>query len=165
MKPLVFDIGEIPHDGLEIEGRTDGDFFELPPDDDIRAAGPVDYHLQLDRGEDGLILAHGAVSAPFALRCVRCLEEFPLHCRLDPYFAEFETEPGQTAIDVGGRIREDLLFEVPSYPHCDEGDDADRACPMGAAFETPSAEAAGGGSDAWGALDQLNLGAKKGSND
>lgn len=78
-------------------------------------------------------------------------------------FAEFETEPGQTAIDVGGRIREDLLFEVPSYPHCDEGDDADRACPMGAAFETPTAEAAG--SDAWGALDQLNLGAKKGSND
>lgn len=150
-------LGEIPEYGYELRGATSRDIFELgSSDQDIRPAGPVvyDLHLSFPEGSD-LILAQGTLTAPFIARCVTCLEEFPLTIQLDSYVADFDL-PADGHLDLTERLREDILLEVPGYPHCDrDGDDPDRHCPAAGRFEARSTELEEPGPSAWDALDGL----------
>ncbi|MCB1230246.1 MAG: DUF177 domain-containing protein [Verrucomicrobiae bacterium] len=148
-------LGEIPEEGLEISGETSRDIFQLDPaDEEVQPAGPVRYDLHISDAGSDLLLAQGKLVAPFTLRCVACLEPFPFTLELDHYAADFDT-PASGKLDMTERIREDLLLEIPGYPHCDrDGDDPDRVCPAAGKFDgTDSQE--NRGNSAWDALDGL----------
>jgi uncharacterized metal-binding protein YceD (DUF177 family) len=152
---IALQTAEIPEEGLELSGKLNPEIFDLGPDDDVRPTGPIEYDLQVSRVGD-LVLAQGRVESPFTLQCVCCLEDFPLLNRIDDYIAEFDLDETGPEIDLSDRIREDLLLALPSYPHCDRGDDPDRICPMAGKFEGKSDEVeAPPGSGAWDALDKL----------
>lgn len=150
-------LGEIPEEGLHVEGQTTHDIFELDPDDqDIRPGGPMSYdlHLSLPDGAD-MILAQGAVAAPFIARCVACLEDFPLTVELDPYAADFDI-PSSGHLDLTDRLREDILLEIPGYPHCDRDcDDPGHVCSAAGRFDARRVETEDRGPSAWDALDDL----------
>lgn len=152
---IAIHLGEIPGEGLRLAGETAADIFELPESEmDAVPAGPVRYDLLLSEAGSGLILAQGSLVAPFRLRCVACLEEFPFTVHWEDYAAEFEA-PASGLLDLTDRIREDLLLELPAYPHCDrDSDEPDRRCPAAGAFDRPPGEGTGG-TGIWGALDRL----------
>ncbi|MCB1076915.1 MAG: hypothetical protein KDM63_13760 [Verrucomicrobiae bacterium] len=150
---ITVNLGEIPEEGLRLSGETQQDIFDLPETErDALPAGPVSYDLYLSEAGSGLILAQGRLKAPFRLRCVACLEEFPFTLQWNDYVAEFEI-PAAGQLDLTERIREDLLLELPAYPHCDRDNDApDHVCPAAGKFGA-SGPLPGSGPSAWDALD------------
>ena len=154
--------GEIPEEGLRLSGSLEKDIFQLDPGDNVQPGGPTRYELQIFRSGD-LVIAQGTVEAPFRLQCVVCLESFPFTCIVPDYVAEFDLE-GDGEIDLGDRLREDLLLALPAYPHCDRADDSNRICPMadrlGASESEPEA---GRKPSAWDALDGLETAGESGA--
>ena len=157
---IIVHLGEIPEDGLDIAGETRQDIFQFDPSEkEIAPAGPVRYELHVMDAGSGLLLVTGHLVAPFSLRCVACLEQFPHTLDWEGYAADFDI-PASGTLDMTERIREDILLELPSYPHCDrDGDDPSRVCPASALLEPePEGNEATGdsrGSSAWDALDGL----------
>jgi uncharacterized metal-binding protein YceD (DUF177 family) len=153
MKVNVLDVRERPR---ELD-------FELMPQDlalddveDIQFIAPIVGHFKFSAVSE-TILARGQLATRVRLTCVRCLEEFdtPLECRdVQLYFApapphsdeeesiievrpdEEEVEHFQNnEIDLTEELRELLLLECPSYPHCPSG------CEMKAPREQPADQA------------------------
>src|SRR2546423_15470668 len=96
------------------------------------------------------------LSQPVELRCVSCLQTFAHEIRV-PAFA-FHTElHGPETVDLTPFFREDILLNLPAYPHCDR--EGDRKCKGPkielAAAETPDGEAKR--EHDWEALDKLKL--------
>ncbi|MCB1065207.1 MAG: hypothetical protein KDN20_20110 [Verrucomicrobiae bacterium] len=159
---ITVNLSEMPEDGIQISGQTEQDIFELDPaDKEVSVAGPLEYDLHVSDVGGDLLLAQGQLVAPFTLRCVACLEDFPFTLYLEPYAADFD-RPASGVLDLTERIREDILLELPGYPHCDrENDDTEHTCPAAGRYsiadkDTPgNAEDPGQGPSAWDALDGL----------
>lgn len=157
---ITVNLGEIPEDGVQLVGETRRDIFDLPETEtDARPAGPLSYDLHVTEAGSGLLLAMGSLCAPFDLRCVACLEEFPYTLNWSDYVAEFDI-PASGVVDLTDRIREDVLLELPPYPHCDrDGDDPHRKCPAAGLFDRKTGEnERSGGPSPWGALDGFGKG-------
>ncbi len=145
---------QIPQDGLHLEGEEDCPIPELEKDA-IFCAGPLRYSLDLGLS-DGSLWANGALAQPVELACVACLERF-VHTINVPDFALHMELTGPETIDLAPAIREDLLLNLPSYPHCDR--DGGKVCPKpleqiarGEDEEDPARK------PDWSALDKLDLG-------
>jgi len=158
---LIIHLDEIPVAGLQITGETSEDIFQLS-DTDARPIGPVHYNLRAYNFQE-VVRVEGSLDADFELECTRCLEHFPYHHHIEKYSAEVETENRPT-IDLTDRIREDILLDLPAYPHCDAASD-DRECSVGDRFtarpdDIDDAEnddrdpPSQGAPDVWSALDQ-----------
>ncbi|QQL46311.1 YceD family protein [Sulfuriroseicoccus oceanibius] len=158
---LNIHLDDIPVAGLHVVGETSEDIFQLA-DNDARPLGPLHYDLRAYNFEE-VVRVEGTLEADFELECTRCLEHFPYHHRIENYSAEVETENRPT-IDLTERIREDILLDLPAYPHCDAASD-DRECSVGDRFtarpddiddaeEDASDPSSQDGPDVWSALDQ-----------
>jgi len=114
---------QIPAEGLHLEGDEECPIPELVSEG-IRCVGPLHYNLEV--GTSGTALwANGTLSQPLELTCVVCLEpfEFTIHV---PSFAMHTELAGPEVVDVTPWIREDILLNLPAYPHCDR--DGGRVC-------------------------------------
>jgi uncharacterized metal-binding protein YceD (DUF177 family) len=91
------------------------------------------------------------------LRCVACLEEFQHEISV-PAFALHTELHGPETVDITPFMREDILLNLPPYPHCDR--DGGRVC-KGAKVTKPDtiSESADVGKREhdWGALNKLKL--------
>jgi uncharacterized protein len=142
-------VKQIPPEGLHLEGEEDCPIEELEVED-VRCAGLLSYKIDIGVS-DGALWASGSLSQPVELRCVSCLEKF-VHRVQVPAFALHTELRGPETVDLTPFIREDLLLNLPTHPHCDR--DADRIC-------TPK-QIETGEQDAkrksdWSALDKLKL--------
>lgn len=106
--------GQLPADELDIELR----------DDIVQLAGPLEYNLEVQKLEDGL-LAQGSLSLPLMCHCVRCLKRFDQRLELSSWTAHLPLV-GEDAVAVDGDCvdltpdaREDILLEFPQHPLCD----------------------------------------------
>ena len=158
---IAVKLTEIPEEGLQFTGETSTDIFAFAETEtEVRPRGPVSYDLHLSRVGPELILAQGKLVGRFDLRCVVCLEHFPFTLTLDGYAADLDL-PEDGVLDLTERVREDLLLELPPYPHCDrDGDDPDRKCPLASQLADPDEKAddQDAGPSAWDALDGLDSG-------
>lgn len=156
---IALKLAEIPEEGLQFTGETSTDIFAFAETEtEVRPSGPVSYDLHLSRVGPELLLAQGQLVGRFHLRCVVCLEEFPFTLKLDGYAADLDL-PDDGTLDLTDRIREDLLLELPAYPHCDrDSNDPNRRCPAAHQLGEPegNADPSSGGSSAWDALDGLD---------
>ena len=118
---------QIPAEGLHLAGEEDCPIPQLDPEE-AQCAGPLRYALDVGISE-GALWANGALTQPVELRCVRCLESF---------------------------MREDILLNLPAYPHCDR--EGGRVCPVPMATKTDEDK---GVLEArppdWSALDKLKI--------
>ncbi len=115
---------QIPAKGLHLEDEEE---CRLPQLDrsEARCAGPL--HYSLDAGiSEGALWANGELTQPVELQCVRCLERFTFEIKVKDFGVHIELT-GQEEIDLTQFMREDLLLNLPAYPHCDR--EGGRICP------------------------------------
>lgn len=153
-------VADIPEEGLHLKGQFETDIFELSEEDDFSPTQGVRYDLKL-RNLESLVMVEGTLYALFESKCSRCLAPFPVHVVIPEWEVDFVLEDEEEAglINLGERIREDLLLELPSYLVCEEFL-AERKCPgeTSGHFEStdhtknPETQQA----DTWAALDGLN---------
>ena len=108
---------QIPHEGLHLEDEEDCPIPELEKEG-ILCAGPLRYSLDLGVSE-GSLWVNGRLSQPLELSCVSCLERF-VHTVEVPEFAILTELTGPETVDLTPFMREDILLNVPPYPHCDK---------------------------------------------
>ena len=60
------------------------------------------------------------------MRCVRCLESFPFDIEVKDFAVHTELT-GPEVVDLTPFMREDILLNLPPYPHCDR--EGGRVCP------------------------------------
>ena len=89
------------------------------------------------------------LTQPVEMSCVSCLEKFVHEIKV-PAFAIHMELHGPETVDLSPLIREDLLLNLPAYPHCDR--EGDRKCK---ATIPPPAEAESKRKPDWSALDKL----------
>jgi len=142
----------IPEGGVHLEGQETADILELN-DPTIRALQNVTYSLSV-QVEKNNVLVTGQLSLELELECVSCLRLFhyPL---VVPDFVYETTVGGRETIDLTPAIREDILLVLPSHPRCDW--DGHSEC-LGLRIEKgTSIDSVPEASNAWDALDELNL--------
>ncbi len=148
-------LNQIPPGGLHLEGEDDCPLRDLA---DVHCVGSLRYRLDLGVS-DGALWAQGMIAQTVELTCVSCLENFE-HEIAVPAFALHTELHGPETIDITPFLREDILLNLPPYPHCDR--DGGRECkgPKIAienhAASPERAEAEKRERD-WGALDNLKL--------
>jgi uncharacterized metal-binding protein YceD (DUF177 family) len=143
---------QIPAEGLHLEGEEDCPIGDVAGQE-VVCAGPLRYSLDVGISEDAL-WANGTLTQPVELQCVSCLEAF-VHDIEVPGFALHMELAGPEVVDFAPLIREDILLNLPAYPHCDRH--GGRVCPA------PDLQQLGGGATEevrkpdWSALDKLDL--------
>jgi uncharacterized metal-binding protein YceD (DUF177 family) len=143
---------QIPEGGVHLEGQERADILELN-DPTIRPLQNVTYSLSV-QAEKGSVLVTGQLSLELELECVSCLRLFhyPL---VVPDFVYETAVGGRETIDLTPVIREDILLVLPSHPRCDW--DGHSECPGLRIEKGTSIESVPEASNAWDALDELNL--------
>jgi DUF177 domain-containing protein len=144
---------QIPAGGLHLEGEEDCPIPQLDPEE-ARCAGPLRYALDAGVSE-GALWANGKLTQPAELRCVRCLESFPFDIEVKDFAVHTELA-GPEAVDLTPFMREDILLNLPAYPHCDR--EGGRVCPAVEAIKQPNESAAlEERPPNWSALEKLEL--------
>lgn len=145
---------QIPDDGLHFDGEEDCPINDLQ-NEEITCAGPLRYSIDVGISE-GALWANGHLAQPVELTCVSCLRRF-VHTVEVPAFAVHTELGGPELIDLTPQMREDILLNLPAYPHCDR--DGGLVCPGAKITVTAdeNAEAEKKRKAAWGALDELEL--------
>jgi uncharacterized metal-binding protein YceD (DUF177 family) len=145
---------QIPPEGLHLEGEEDCPLSELEPEQ-IRCAGALRYKLDLGVS-DGALWANGSLAQCVEISCVACLEKFVYEIKV-PAFAIHMELHGPEMIDLTPLVREELLLNMPAYPHCDR--DGGRKCKAAKIGETDLAQEqrAAKREHDWGELDRLKL--------
>jgi uncharacterized protein len=106
----------------------------------------------LDLGiSDGSLWANGTIAQTVELACVACLEKFQHEIKV-PAFALHTELHGPETVDITPFMREDILLNLPPYPHCDR--DGGRVCK---AAKVETHPAIGKAKADWSALDKLKL--------
>jgi uncharacterized metal-binding protein YceD (DUF177 family) len=144
---------QIPADGLHLEGEEDCPIPQLDPAE-ARCTGPLRYALELGIS-DGSLWAKGTLTQPVELHCVRCLEAFPFDIEVNDFTVHTELA-GPEVVDLTPFMREDILLNLPAYPHCDR--EGGRTCPIPEATKKEDAkEVLEARPPDWSALDKLKL--------
>jgi DUF177 domain-containing protein len=107
---------QIPAEGLHLEGEEDCPIPELAAEG-IRCAGPLRYDLDVGISS-GALWANGTLRQAVEVSCVACLEKFVYEIKV-PAFALHTELHGPETVDLTPFFREDILLNLPAYPHCD----------------------------------------------
>lgn len=123
--PLLVNLRHLEAHPLHVEGELPAAELDIDTRDEaIRLAGPLQYDLQVQKLEGGLLL-QGRLSLALECQCVRCLKAFKEVLRLEPwtthlpFHGEDAVEVVNDCVDLTPSIREDILLEFPQHPLCD----------------------------------------------
>jgi DUF177 domain-containing protein len=140
---------QIPDKGAHLEGEEDCPIQELEAEN-IRCAGPLHYSLDVGISGDSL-WANGTLRQPLELQCVSCLEKFVHTIEVTAFAVHIELT-GPETVDLTPQMREDILLNLPTHPHCDR--DGQRVCK--APHPDPATKEAQRKPD-WSPLDKLKI--------
>ena len=145
---------QIPDEGLHFDGEEACPIADLSGDE-VVCTGPLRYSLDVGISE-GALWANGTLAQPVAQKCVACLESFD-HEITVPEFAVVTESGGPETVDLTPLMREDLLLNLPAYPHCDR--EGGRVCPARALLDQANQRPSElkGAPPSWSALDDLKL--------
>ncbi|MGI8432009.1 MAG: YceD family protein [Chthoniobacterales bacterium] len=145
---------QIPDEGIHLAGEEECPIQPQLDATEVKCTGPLRYNLEVGISE-GSLWAKGELRQPVELHCVRCLEAFPFEIAVKD-FAIHTDLTGPETVDLTPFMREDILLNLPPYPHCDR--DGGRICPV------PEEEVSGAQAEPlearppdWSALDDLKL--------
>jgi uncharacterized metal-binding protein YceD (DUF177 family) len=152
-------LNQIPPEGLHLAGEEDCALGDLGSGE-IRCVGTMRYSLDLGIS-DGALWANGTIAQTVELACVACLEKFEHEIKV-PAFALHTELHGPETVDITPFMREDILLNLPPYPHCDrDGGKICRGAKTAAADKPESLEGEAKRKHDWGPLDQLRVEKKK----
>lgn len=123
--PITINLRHLEEHNVRLQGQLPVAELDLDPRDEvIRVGPPLDYDLEVQQLEEGL-LVQGRLQLPLNCECVRCLKAFqyPLvlpHYTLHVPLAGEEAAPVVSdCVDLTAYVREDILLEFPQHPLCD----------------------------------------------
>ena len=143
---------QIGAEGFHLEGEEECPIPELA-DEGTTCAGPLRYSLDVGISE-GSLWANGTLAQPVEIVCVACLEKFPYTIEVRDFALHTELG-GPELIDLTPFVREDILLNLPPYPHCDR--EGGRVCPAAQTKPADKAEGLAVRPPDWSALDKLEL--------
>ena len=145
---------QIPDEGIHFAGEEECPIQPQLDAAEVQCTGPLRYDLEVGISE-GALWANGELHQPVELHCVRCLEAFPYEIAVNDFALHTELT-GPEVIDLTPFMREDILLNLPPYPHCDRA--GGRICPV------PEEKVSGAKAEPlearppdWSALDDLKL--------
>ena len=143
--------GELPIGDLDIDAG----------DDVIRLAQPLQYDLEVQKLEGGL-LVQGSLRLLLDCQCVRCLKSFQHSLELKdwtlhlPLQGEDAIQVNNDCVDLTPYLREDILLEFPQHPLCEPDCRGLPQSTVGKARNTGSGQPREG-SSAWDELNKLKF--------
>jgi uncharacterized protein len=144
--------GELPVSELDIQTR----------DDVIRLSSPLQYDLEVQKLEEGL-LVQGKISLALQCQCVRCLRRFEYPLELDPWTVHLPLQGEESVpvvndcVDLTSAVREDILLEFPQHPLCERDCGGLRNASAGKSKTSSSLGQPNEGSPAWNELNKLKF--------
>ena len=158
--PLAVNLRHLAAHDVRLEGSLPVEELDIDPRDEvIQARQPLEYRLEVQQVEDGL-LVQGRLRLALECRCVRCLKAFRHHLTLDPWTCHLALHGEDCAVvvndcvDLTPYVREDILLEFPQHPLCQTDCPGLPKADDGKVRHASSDEAR---PSAWAALDKLKL--------
>lgn len=113
---MKISIQEIPDSGLELTEDFDAKIWDIETDE-IKYSDRVKVHAKINRDED-IVVVDLTAEGIMQLECARCLDVVDI-----PLFAElklhYDAKVPET-VDLGEKIREELMLNYPMKFVCDE---------------------------------------------
>lgn len=162
--PVTVNLRHFTEGPVELEGEVSPEELEVADvkDDLIAVREPLRYDLTVEKNENHLHV-HGLLELTVDATCKRCLKEFKLPIRLDPYHTYVPLEGEDAApvandlVDLSPYFREDMLLAFPQHPLCSENC-AGLPNVLGSKIASPENSQPGKESgSAWSELDKLKL--------
>ncbi len=126
--PLTVNLRHLEDHPIHLAGQLTVEELDIEPLDEVIAVNrPLDYDLEIERVEGGLLL-RGKLRLVLDCECVRCLRPFEYLLELKDWSAyaalqgEDSLPVSNDCVDLTPLLREDTLLEFPQHPLCD------RAC-------------------------------------
>ena len=94
---LIISLEEFPEEGRYLSGELDAAIFGIDSAA-LHSTGPLRYELEAQLFETELVL-RGSISAPFELRCDRCLNQFPYTVELEELAFSYDVK-GKLTLDI-----------------------------------------------------------------
>ena len=161
--PLSVNLRHLDAHNVELEGELPVEDLDLETRDEmIRVDHPLDYALEVQRVEDGLLI-QGRLRLMLECQCVRCLKVFPRDLELRnwtllvPLAGEEAAPVVSDCVDLTPYLREDILLEFPQHPLCEPGCRGLPKASIGKSNSTSSAGHSEDGSSAWDELNKLKF--------
>lgn len=160
--PLLVNLRHLEPDDLQLEGQLPAAELDIDTRDEIiQLAGPLDYKLEVQKIEDGL-LVQGRLKLGLECQCVRCLKTFEYRMELAawtcllPLKGEDAVAVVNDCVDLTPWVREDILLEFPQHPLCKRDCSGLRSGSVGTS-KPPSIGSTEEGSPAWKELNKLKF--------
>jgi uncharacterized metal-binding protein YceD (DUF177 family) len=161
--PLVINLRHLEAHSLKLKGELPVKDLDLDLRDDlIRAEKPLQYDLEAEQMDDGVLL-QGRLQLPLQCLCVRCLKPFEFQLTLGkwaqllPLAGEEKVSVINDCVDLTPFVREDILLEFPQHPLCEMNCRGLPKTSVGKAKKSSGGGQNEGRSSAWAALDKLKL--------
>ena len=123
--PLLVNLRHLEARDLHLEGKLPTAELDIETRDEIiRLNRPLEYVLEVQRIQDGLLVT-GQLRIALDCQCVRCLKGFSYQLDLPNWTLHLPLEGEDAApisndcVDLTPYIREDILLEFPPHPLCD----------------------------------------------
>ncbi len=161
--PLLVNLRHLDAHNLRLEGELPVTELDLDPRDEvIHVGGPLEYRLEVQKLEGGLLI-QGRLRLALECQCVRCLKSFPVTLNLGAWTLHLPLEGEEAArvtndcVDLTPYLREDILLEFPQHPLCDPECRGLPKTYIGKRKKTGVAGQPEAGSSAWNELNKLKL--------
>ena len=117
---LTIVLANLPEEGKTFEGELGKKSLETSGHDVAQPHSPFYYDLHVQRFDNEL-LVRGYLEATMRLCCARCSKDFLQTTVIEEFTNSVEITSG--SIDLTVVMREELIFELPMTPNCEEGDE------------------------------------------
>jgi uncharacterized metal-binding protein YceD (DUF177 family) len=161
--PLIVNLRHLEAHNIRLQGSLPlGDLEIDPLDEVIQLRSPLDYDLEVQMLEDG-VLVQGRLHLILECQCVRCLKRFQHHIELDkwtrhlPLEGEDRVPVDNDCVDLTPYVREDILLEFPRHPLCDAECRGLPRSSIGKSHSAASSGKPGLDQSAWAELNKLKL--------
>jgi uncharacterized metal-binding protein YceD (DUF177 family) len=122
--PLLVNLRHLESDSIRLKGELPVAELDVDARDEvIRANQPLQYDLELEKMEEGL-LVQGHLRLALDCQCVRCLKSFQYQVDLPhwavhlPLGGEDPVSVVNDCVDLTPWVREDILLDFPRHPLC-----------------------------------------------
>jgi len=122
--PLTVNLRHLEEHNVSLRGELPVAELDIETGDEmIRAAAPLQYDIEVQKMEGGL-LVRGSLEIALECHCVRCLKPFTRGLELKawtchlPFEGEDAVMANNDCVDLTPFVREDMLLEFPRHPLC-----------------------------------------------
>jgi uncharacterized protein len=114
---MIIDIGRLSPHGDTLEGEDPAELWQLQGAEEVSAAAPVRYRVNVTL-ISGELIVRGVLVSKVGFCCSRCGVGFTQEVREANFSSAREVEAGVQTVDLTDEVRETMILAFPTYPLC-----------------------------------------------